>query len=789
MKWLQRIGLIVVVLVLIAIGIGSHLWRRALPQTDGVAVADGISAPAEVLRDQWGVPHIFAKTEQDAAYALGWVMAQDRLFQLELVRHVCQGRLAELFGADVVPVDRLFRTLDFHGHGKRMLARAKPEVIAMHEAYARGINAYLKELDGRLPVEFTLLGLDPEPFRADDFAGLVGYQAWVLQSSWKAEPLYEQLVATVGTSRAAALFPYNLGGSPPVHPTAAIAPTLLQLPERSARWLELLPQYNASNNWVVGPAKSASGQAILANDPHLGHALPCLWYEAHLSAGDLDVIGVTTPGAPGIVIGHNRNIAWGFTNVMLDPIDFFVEKVNPNNPDQVMAKGAWVEVQKREEEVRVKGSPSETLVVRSTSHGPIVSGLMPGQSEVLAMQWTFHTIQDANDFEAAYALQRARDWKELRRALRSFGAIAQNVAFADREGHIGMQTAGRIPKLRGPRSGSSYRVGWDGSEDWDGFIPFDDNPRTFDPPRGWLASANNVTVPAPADYYISSYWEPADRFVRIEEMIEAKDKLSVDDMKTMQMDVVFVSAREWLPEIRRAFEVKPPGDAFVRQALEQLRAWDGAMTAEGVAPAIMATFERRLFHAIFDDEMGTSLARSYELAGNLRTTMIRVAMTGGDESWFDRTDTPEIEDRFAILRSAFEQTVEELVAYDKEISSWRWGELHTLTFRHPLGKSWLLAPLFNVGPFPLAGHNNTVNKAASGAQGWSVVWGPSMRQITDFGDLDQAIAVLPTGQSGIVASHHYADQTAMWRDGAYHPSPMTRAKIEPMIAARLTLRP
>jgi penicillin amidase len=785
-------------LVLAAAGTGWYYARRALPVVDGMVEAPGLAGRVEVVRDRWGVPHIFAEHDVDAYYALGWVTAQDRLFQMELLRHAAQGRLAEMFGSDVLEVDRLFRTMDFHGIGRRMLARTRPEVRQALQAFTRGVNACVASRGGRLPPEFLLLRRSFAPAQEDDFVGVLGYMTWGLNISWTFDPLYEKLVARLGPDRAAELFPYNRGGSPSVYPSPAAAAPALEPTARldsfspaAERLLASLPRLAASNNWVVGPSRSASGQPVLANDPHLGLGLPGVWYQVHLKSPTQDVIGVTVPGLPLVVIGHNRDVAWGFTNLMLDAADFFVEKLKPDDPGLVMHRGEWVPVETREEILLVRDREPERLLVRSTPHGPIVTGFFPDQFQTLSYRWTFRAADHANEIEGIYDLNRAHDWTSFRRALSRFGAVAQNVAYADRAGHIGMQAAGAIPRLQGSLEGTRFRVGWDGSEDWDGFVPFEENPSVLDPPEGFLASANNPTVPAPAPYYISSQWEPVDRYLRIREVLTAKEKVSVADMRRLQQDTTFVSARELTPRVLAAFASAPPAAPVVHEALARLEDWDGDMRADSPAAALFAAFYKHLFYEIFADELGPELARGYRSKANLSAIMMRAVLSGDRDGWLDRQDTPAAETLEDVLRAAFGKAVYELqAAIGGSPADWAWGRLHTLELQHPLGRgSRLLGLYFNRGPFPVPGHNGTVNKAEFPEEHWRVQHGPSMRQITDFGDLDAALAVLPGGQSGIPASPHYDDLADLWLSGDYHPFPMGRAAVDAVAASRLVLAP
>ncbi len=793
MRWL---ALVLVALLLAGAGLGlglRHLGRRALPQIDGTLAATGIGASTEIVRDQWGVPHIFAACDDDAYFALGFVTAQDRLFQLELLRHLGQGRLSELFGPAMLKTDRLFRTMQLHRVGVAMLARARPEARQGVEAFARGVNASAAALHGRLPPEFAILGLDFEPAKADDFIGILGYMSWGLNMSWHFDPLYTKLAARLPPERLAEIFPFDFGGSPSAHPRAmtprpAASLPLFELSPAERALLESVPSLHASNNWVLGPSKTTSGAPILANDPHLGHGAPGIWYEVHLKTPTQDVTGVTIPGLPFVILGHNREIAWGFTNVMLDGADFFAEKLRPGSPGEVMSRGEWVKLEERREEIRVRGAAPVPLTIRSTPHGPLVSDLLPGQAEALSYQWNYFA-PEGNEIEAIYALNRARNWDEFRGAVRHFGAVSQNVAYADRTGHIGLQTTGLIPRLRGRLDGSAIRSGWDGSEDWDGFIPFEENPSSFDPAEGWLASANNPTVPS-SPYYISSQWEPLDRYRRIQEMIESRPRHSLDDVRQMHMDTLLVSAREITPAIEAAFG-DGPADAVVAAALGQLRGWDGDMKAERAAPTLFSVFYRRLFYAIFQDEFGPELARAYRSHANVSAIMLEQVMRHGPEHWFDRIDTPGREDRSQILRTSFVAAVRELLrTLGDDPASWRWGRLHTITFQHALGRgSRLLAAYFDRGSFAVPGHTSTVNKMEFDEADFEVRDGPSMRQITDLGDLERSLSILPMGQSGIPASAHYDDMLPLWLSGGYHAFTMERVNIEKNAEGRLVLEP
>jgi penicillin G amidase len=789
-----KLGLAVALLAVVLAAVwAAWVARRALPPAKGTFRATGVHGRVEILRDRWGVPHVFAGSDDDAYFALGWATAQDRLFQMELNRRLATGRLAEVFGSRALKADRLFRTMDFAGPARRMLASARPEAREAAEAYARGVNAWVAELKGRLPPEFALLGIGFEPARAEDFAGILGFMAWNLNLSWDFDPLFERLVGKVGEERALELFPYDFGGSPSVYTASpeGLGLRLSLLDDSDVRDLASFgPSLSGSNNWVVGPAKSATGKPILCNDPHLAHALPGIWYEAHLQTPSLDVAGVTIPGFPLVVIGHNRDVAWGMTNLMLDGGDFFIERLDPGDPRRVMSNGEWAPVETRSEVIKVRGEPDATVTVRTTPHGPVVSDLVPGETRVLAYEWNYRTAAGGGEIDALYALDRARNWDDFRAAARLFGAVAQNLAYADRAGHIGLQAVGAIPRFRGRQDGLRFRDGWDGSEDWDGFVPFDEHPFSFDPPRGWLASANNPTVPAPAPYYISSQWEPVDRYTRIQELIESKAKLSVEDMELMQSDTVVVSARQILPLILSACDARPAPDSSTRAAVDVLRGWDGDMRADSPAAALFAVFYRRLFYEIFD-ELGDDLTHAYRAKSNISAIMIRAAFEGGHDHWFDRVDTPAIEGRDDVLRATIEETAAELRRdLGTDPGTWRWDRLHTLELQHPLGRaSRLLALYFDRGPYPVPGANQSVDKMEYDDESFRVLHGPSMRQITELSSPERSLAVLPGGESGLPSSPHYADMTPLWLKGEYHPLLMERRAIEAAAEGRQVLEP
>ncbi|MDH4120587.1 MAG: penicillin acylase family protein [Deltaproteobacteria bacterium] len=779
---------IVAVWVLAALGLlggmGLYQWATApLPPLDGTFTAPGVTRPVTVYRDAYGVPHIVAQNEHDGAYALGWVAAQDRLFQIELMRHVGQGRLAELFGADLVEVDQLFRAMAFHQVGLAMYRSSSPEFRRMSEAYAQGVNDYVASRQGNLPVEFSILGLDWTPLKPEDMAGVVGYMSWTLHFGWPLDPAMERASVKVGEpalrglvipfTPSSAMSPAPNGGL--THAPASanrILPGRWQPNPRAAALLDILPTAAGSNAWAMAPGRTTQGKAVLFNDPHLDHGQPGLWYQAWVKGGDLDLWGAHIPGMPLFPLGRNSNISWGMTAVMVDGGDYFLEKTRPavpgGEPTEVMFQGRWVPLTLREEWIRVKGEDQpRKFIIRSTPHGPLVTDLMKGETRPLSYSWVFLHAPGRNDFEGVFRINRAKNWPEFRKGAGQLAGVSMHLFYADQQGHIGMQTAGAVPQLKGRKEGFRYRVGWDGSEDWTGVVPFEHMPFVYDPPEGYVTNSNEL-VTARGGAYITHYWEPLDRHITVARELTGRGKLSLAQMQALQTSFSLESAREEIPRLRTAFQSPPGPSDEERLWLERLTRWDKTMRGDSPEASVFAAYYDRLYQNIFADELGVEDIRLFRRWCNLNATLLRRALNDPRSPWFDRIDTPQKEDRDTILRQSFSEglaAVKQAMGTDPRY--WAWNRRVSIEFVHPLGMVGALSPFFNVGPFPTGGHANTVNKMEYDMDTFRVFHGPSIRNIFVSDPQRTTLSVQPTGQSGIPASPHYGDQARLFLEGAY----------------------
>ncbi|MGI6207947.1 MAG: penicillin acylase family protein [Anaerolineae bacterium] len=789
-----------------------YLYRRPLPKTDGVEAVHGLDRPVEVIRDRWGVPHIYALNEHDLFYAQGFIHAQDRLWQMEFSRRLAHGRLAEILGEPAWEADRLFRTLGLTRAARRDLELTDPDTMAALQAYADGVNCWLRHHATRLPLEFQLLRRAPDPWEPLDTLAFGRVQGWVLSHNWDQEVLNTALIARVGPERAAQL----RGDYPPTNPLVLPGQTCVSLAEellaefdRARTWLPALRYQGLSNNWVVDGAKSVTGKPLLANDPHLGLDIPGVWYENHLSAPGFEVTGVTFPGVPGVVIGHNERIAWGVTASLPDTQDLYLERFHPDDPTLYQVGDGWERATVHHESVHVRGEATPRLLeVIETRHGPLVTSLLPLADEpdrvALSLRWVGY--EPCFLSRSVVALNRAQDWDQFTEALRDFDCPSQNFVYADIEGNIGLYVPGKVP-VRPGRLGQVPMPGWTDENEWQGWIPFEELPSAFNPEGHYLASANNKVAGIEYPHLFSCEQYDGVRARRITDLLEAQDRLSAEDFARIQNDVYSLPAESvrclllaHAPAIlsHPALQDNRPRAS---QVLALLREWDCELTADSIAATVYELTEyfaaERVFRPWLGDlterYLGLNLGALFHYSSlqvNNSRHVLRRLLEDDASDWFrDGAGNPL--SREDILAQALNDALTYLRQHHGEdIANWKWGNLHRIRFHHTLGRVRPLDRLLNRGPYPLGGDQNTVNAAFFRPQlplnDYSA--GPSWRMILDLSDWDASRAVLPTGQSGHPASPHYDDMIPFWRDGRYHPMLWSRDKIEANAEGRLILK-
>jgi len=812
--WLILLVVLVIVLVVGLIGVGSVLFtvRRPWPKINGKARVDALQAEVTVVRDSWGVPHIYASNAHDLFFAQGYVHAQDRFWQMEFWRRIGSGRLAEILGESALPDDRFIRTLGWHRTAAQELELMDGKDLAVLESYAEGVNAYVSTHRGRLGLEFTMLGLtgvkfEPEPWTPLNTLTWVKVMAWDLGGNRTDEILRAQIGARLGTSAISELMPPYPDDYPVIVPHPLTGATLEAVPDAvvSTHFLGEGDDLG-SNSWAISGERTETGEPLLANDPHLGIQMPSIWYEIGLHCDPVgpdcpyNVVGSSFASSPGVVIGHNEHIAWGVTNLGPDVQDLFIERINPENPNQYEYRGKWMDMEIVREEIAVSGRQDPVVVnVRITRHGPIINDVVGGAEsewafgwQPLAFSWT--ALQPGTLIHSLILLDQATDWEEFREALSYWDAPSQNFVYADVDGNIGYQAPGRIP-IRASGDGSMPAPGWTGEYEWEGYIPFDELPRAFNPPEGYVATANQAVVGSDFPYFISMDWDPGYRARRIVEMLESDASVSLADIQTMQGN----SSPVWVDDVLPHLLILPVTDTGrsaseerrLMEALELLRNWDGRSGRDSAASALLEAFRLRLIDLTFGDELGQQLLQ--QARGSLNIALVHIL---DDEAspWFDDVSTPAVETRDEILLLALEGGVQDLTdTLGRRMDNWQWGDIHTATFENQsLGQCGiaLIESIFNRGPVSVDGTIATVNNTSySISEPYGVSTVPSYRQIVDLEDFARSVSMHTTGQSGHPYHSHYDDMIDPWRNIEYHPMLWERADAEADAEGVLVLRP
>lgn len=791
-------------LVVAAMAVG-WLAFASLPQLSGEAILDGLAAPVRISRDARGIPLIEAEGEVDAAMALGFVHAQDRLWQMEVSRRVGAGRLAEVVGEAGLGSDRFMRVLGLYRAAEAALEHLSPEAVRRLEAYAAGVNAVIARPWWRLPPEFHLLRHRPEPWRPADSLVLIKTMALSLVESWRGELTRAAVLDAVPAAALGDLWPpprpdavvtiADAGGPAGASPRASSEPPPRPLPDGvgtlAQAMLAVLPGNDehglGSNIWAIGGAHTASGAALLANDPHLGLTAPAPWYLAALRTDEGLVMGATLPALPVVVIGRNAQIAWGFTNTGGDTEDLFVERIDPGDERRYLTPDGSEAFELRDERIVVRGAEDAVLRVRESRHGPVISDVLPaaaaaaGEGHVLALRWT--ALQpDDRTLEAGLALARAGDFAAFRDAVDHFLNPTQNAFYADRDGRIGVRLAGRLPD-RAAGDGSLPVPGWTGNHDWRGLLPATAHPEMVNSPSGYMLNANNRLVDAGFPHVVTAHWNDDLRARRIEavlaEAIALGEPLDLAQMQRLQLDKRSMMAVDFLP-LLLAVEAS---DAQAAEILDAMAAWDGESRAGAPEPLIFQAWYRALVAAVFGDELGASFA-AYR---GIRSDALRHVLEAAPDWCDDRSDTAAVQDCRTMAAAAFAVARRELeTTWGSDWRRWRWGEASGVRMPHrPLDSIWGLRALFSLGAVG-GGDAGTVDVARySQSDPYATVAAASLRVIADLAEPAALHVVLPTGQSGHPLSRHYADQRDDWANGGWHHLNIASDAWEPRHIMRL----
>ena len=792
--WWPFGGLGALVLLAIIVLAAGYLWLRgSLPEIDGELQLAGLKAAVEVVRDEHAIPHIYAESTTDAVFAMGFVHAQDRLWQMEFQRRVGAGRLSEMFGEESLAYDKFLRTLGVYRSAERSFENLDAATQEIYRAYSAGVNSFLANREGPLPLEFLLISHQPEPWRPADSIVWIKMMAWDLAGNAFDEALRARMAQTLDAEQIGELWPGHAQDGPAVLGGEALPALLWQAlawPALAAVLPPRPPDGLGSNNWVLSGEHTASGGTLLANDPHLGLQIPSLWYLAHLSAPGLEIAGATLPGLPMPILGRTANFAWGFTNTNPDVQDLFIERLHADDPDRYLIPGGSAPFETRRETIRVKDGENVVLNVRETRHGPVVSDIAPAYAEfvgaghAVAFAWTALGEDDLSA-QAAARIGLAEDWNSFTTILRDFHAPQQNIVFADIHGNIGYFAPGRVP-IRRTGNGWMPATGWTGEHDWVGFIPIAGLPRLFNPRSGQIVTANNKIVGPRYPYFITRDWSAPHRAKRIEALLGEGDAHDSESFAAIQADTVSLAAKSLLP---RLLELTPPGSEAAHEALIRLAAWDHDMAAEEAEPLIYMAWLRELMRALFADELGATFDDYWAIREN---AIINALKPGA--AWCDDIGTAAREDCTEATSMALERALNYLAGqYGDNIDGWAWGEAHYAYSAHEvLNRVPIIGPMFEVR-LANGGARNTVNAAGftvrDEEQPFAQNHGPAYRAIYDLEPLGQSYFIQNTGQSGNPLSSHYRDFAEMWRNGEYVPLLMSRAEIESATIGTLRLTP
>ncbi|RJX28689.1 MAG: penicillin acylase family protein [Desulfarculus sp.] len=794
LKWL---AIVLGGLLLLALGLWLYLPHLNSYQASGELILPGLTAPVKVLRDEKGMAYIHAASLADANRAHGFLTAQDRLFQMEVIRRLATGRICELAGERARPLAMYYLTLGFYRHGQRLAAKLGPQAQRFLQDYLDGVNYYIAQRAGEHPLEFKLAGIEPTPWTMADSMAIQLFMSWGSSANLNTEVVAQMIVDRVGPGKAREILPLNVNPDEEGPPKRRGAPPAARLNLAADPALPLLltgnPLALGSNNWVAGPRLSAGGKPMVANDPHLdARILPGPWYPCALITPQLRVVGVGVPGIPGIVVGRNQHVAWGVTNAYGDCQDLYVETLDPQDPRRYLEGGRSIPFEVVEETLSIKdasapgGIRQEKVKVRLSQRGPVVSGVLKGlkTDKVLTLRWApLEALGEGLGLDQAMQAKTAAQFRDGIQHMRHF---VLNYVFADASGNIGWVVIGGLP-IRGPDQGTIPYVVKDGRDNWQGWIPDRQMPQAMNPPRGWLGTCNHLTVTKDYPYYYTSRAAPSWRYRRLKELLSAPGAKTTADHWRFQRDELNLMARQLAPVLAQALLAEPG----TRRLGRLLAAWDHRDRADAAAPLIFQAVYNRFALLVFRDDLGEDLARL--MLDNYYFWKERLArqVLAGQWSWFDDATTPARETRDQLIVRAGREVLAELgQKLGPDPAGWRWGRVHTLNLVSPVARQGPLAGWLGAGARPLGGSESTLLRGIYDFnRPYATTIFASLRMVADLADPDKVMAVLPGGVAGRLFHPHAQDQVDAYMNGTPLYWWFSDRAIKEHAKSSLTLKP
>jgi penicillin G amidase len=782
MKNLKKFLLVLLVLVafFVLAFIGYYFYSK--PTYEGEQKLQHLQDEATVYFDDFGVPHIYANSQKDAMTTLGYVHAQDRLWQMELLRRIAPGRLSAMFGSKLLKTDKFFAGLGIDEYSEKEIAKLdkNSEAYQLSMAYIDGINQYIEE--GKTPIEFQLLGVKKDKFTLKDVYNIFGYMAFSFAMAQKTDPLLTDIRNKLGAEY---LKDFGLDGSLGKTQIKNFEGKTIEYADISKSVTSVLdnspvPAFIGSNSWVLAPQKTKNGKVIFANDPHIAFSQPCTWYEAHIVVPDYEIYGYYLAGTPFPLLAHNRAYAYGLTMFENDDLDMFQEENNPKNKKQYKTATGFQNYTIRKKSIKVKDSADVVLEVRETQHGPIMNDLLEGISgkNPVAMYWIY-TRQNNPILEAVYALAHSKGLDDFRKGVSLIAAPGLNIMYGDAKGNIAWSTSGKLYKLDKTINPNFILNGANGSDDSKEFLDFSTNPYAINPSWNYIYSANNQ--PEAIDSYLyPGYYLPQDRAKRISDLLEPKNNWTKEDVGQMLNDNTSAITPTVAARLIASIDLKSLSNSE-NQAISILRKWKGSSNLKDIAPTI---YQKWIYHYLkntFEDELGETNFNML-LGTHIVKQIIEPQSQNENSVWWDDVVTKnKKETRVEILNKSFREAIMALEnQLGNDVNTWTWNRVHTLEHQHPLGKVAALRGVFNVGPFEVPGVTEVINNlffnfANTGE--YQVKGGPSTRRVIDFSDIEKSMSILPTGQSGNPFSKHYKDQAEMYNTGKFRTMKMNKEEI------------